>query len=440
MVDEVGKLSLKEASPLAKGLLAALAVLALLLMWFNGVASAIDESMMDFNILYAGASLFASGENPYFAVPMQEVLGSAVPNKLGVQVTLPSVFGILSPITLLGHGAASVLWLLLNLVCIILSIFLLLRLAGLSPGSWYGAMLVVVCLLCGPFRMGLRQGQVDNLVLLLIVVMVLLVWQGRRRLLPAILLGVAIALKPTSAGLFSIHLLCRKRVLAGMAALIVSGGAVVICALILTVNVPDWWLTWREVIASVENDFNKVSADNPRLDLMTHLAAGIFAITGSSFLAVTAGIAVCLPIFLRTLFSVEVGLQVDRRELLLRELSIVSLVGMLVVYHRFYSAVLLVFPLTWAVHRLSRGNGSLRVWLVLFSIPFFSIVNGQAAFTAVVARGWIPWLGGDSLLGRGLQFHFVWLQLFVLLALFSEQLAASRFSIRAAFVQRPDPD
>ncbi len=126
------------------------------------------------------------------------------------RATTPGVFGVLFPLGLIELHTAELNWLLLKVGSVILSIALLLKSAGLRWSSCHGAILVVVCLLLGPFRMGIRQGQLDNMVLLFVLLAVTSLWFARLRIAFAILLGVAIALKPTSAGLFSIYLFCCR--------------------------------------------------------------------------------------------------------------------------------------------------------------------------------------------------------------------------------------
>ncbi len=421
--------SLVQAGPLRIFILSILVIVALLLTWFNGIANALNQSMMDFNTLYAGTRLFMEGGNPYYAAPLHEVLGPIVPNRMSVQITLPGVFGVLTPIGLLDHHSASMIWLLMNIVSILLSIAVLLKLTSLRWDSYHGALLIVACLLLGPSRMGIRQGQLDNMVLLFVLLAALWVWQARWRMASAVMLAVAMTLKPTSAGLFSIYLFCRGRKLLALSSLVLSGTIIAACALILTLRVPEWWVVWAEVVASEENNFNKVNELNPSLELVTHLAAGFFAAFKSGTWASLAGYAICLPILARTLFSRPSENQDDPREAYLRELSIIAMVGLLVVYHRFYSAVFLVFPVAWAVYVISRDRASLSAWIML-AVPLLTIVNGQAAFGAVVDRHLISFLTGETWFEQVvLQFHFVWLQLLVLIVLFVEQLRKTRLSL-----------
>jgi hypothetical protein len=385
--------------------------------------------MVDFNTLYAGTKLFLQGATPYYAAPLHDVLGPIVPNQMSVQITFPSVFGLMSPFGLLDYLVASRIWLIVSVLSIICSIFLAVRLSGLAFYSFYSLLLITLCLMLGPFRMGLRQGQVDNVVLLFVLLAVLLIWHTKMRFASAVLLGLAVALKPTSAGLFSIYLLLRNKISIAIASLVLSGSAVLICALILTLNVPQWWVGLAEVVSSEENNFNKVNSLNPRLDQVTHLAAGFFAALKSTYWSSIFGYIICVPILLRTLCSRSSISREDRRETYLRELSIVAMVGLLVVYHRYYSAVFLIFPIIWSVYVTSRSRANVGTLIVLL-MPFLFIVNGQAAVHVVLERQLIPFLSGSSWFEQVvLRFHFVWLQLLILLILFVDQLRQTQFSI-----------
>ncbi len=146
---------------------------------------------------------------------------------------------------------------------------------------------------------------------------------------------------------------------------VISGAIIAICASVLTVRVPEWWVVWADVVASEENNFNKVNELNPRLELVTHLAAGFFVMFKSPSLASLAGYVIWLPILARALFSRPATQHDDPRETYLRQLAIIAMVSLLVVYHRFYSVVFLVFPVVWAegVHSCVADTGGADWWV-----------------------------------------------------------------------------
>jgi len=404
-----------------KILLLLLFVLAILLTWFDGVARALHSGMVDFNILYAGSELFVHGENPYFSGYLQDYLGPAVKNSLGVQITLPSAFVLMAPLTMLDHSTASSLWLVLNLLSIAGSLILLLKITGLRLNTPCGLLLIGSCFMLGSFRMGIRQGQLDNMILLFTLLAVTLIQEKGVRLISAILMGVAVALKPTSTGLISIYLLARGKITVAVASLLISGAIIGAGLLLLTLRVPGWSEEYLHIISSAENNFNKVNALNPRLELLTHLPAGLFSVFKSGYWASMVSFAICLPILARTLLS-RPDVVEDTRETLLRELSIIALVSLLIVYHRFYSGVFLVFPVAWAVYCISKGRPGLSPWLIL-SLPVLSVVNGQAAYTFIIDNDVIWFLHGSSWIEQTvLRFNFVWIQLVALLILFLIQV------------------
>ena len=413
-----------------KVFLVVLLALALALTWFNGVERALNSGMVDFNILYGGAKLFVEGGNPYFSAPLQEILGPGVENKLGIQSTLPGVFGIMAPVGLLSHATASIIWLGLNLAGIVLSLYLLLKLAKLPLNSYHGSVLVVSCALVGAFRMGVRQGQLDNMVLAMVLLAAWLFWLSRSGFLAAILLGIAVTLKPTSTGLLAIYFGLRGKAVEALASLLLSVAIIAVCIWVLTVNVPEWWIVWADIREAVDSYYNRVSALNPRLELLTHLPAGLFALFKSATLANWLAFLVCGIVLLRTLLAVPLAQYDDRREHFLRELGIVAMVGLLVVYHRFYSAVFLVLPILWSVYLISTGRQTRTSWLLVILIPLVSVVNGQAAVRWFFERGLISGIDGSSWFEQVvLQFHFVWFQLLVMLLMFADQLRKTRFSV-----------
>ncbi|MEE9321736.1 MAG: glycosyltransferase family 87 protein [Granulosicoccus sp.] len=398
-------------------------LLVVLLTWYDGISRALNNGMVDFNILYVGSDLFVKGENPYFSGYLQTYLGPDVKNSLGVQITLPGAFALMAPLTMLDHVSASFVWLVLNLASMVASVLLLLKITGLRYNSTHGLLLIASCLMLGSFRMGIRQGQLDNMILLFCLLAVTLLQRGgAQRLTSAVLLGVAVALKPTSTGLICIYLLMRGKISVALASLLISGAIIGVSLLLLTLRVPGWSDEYLQILNSTENNFNKVNALNPRLELLTHLPAGLFSVLKSGFWASLVSFAICLPILLRTLLSGPSVVIEDTRETFLRELSIIALVSLLIVYHRFYSGVFLVFPVAWAVYCISKREPSLSAWLIL-SLPVLSIVNGQAAYSFLIENEVIGIFNGTSWFEQTvLRFHFVWIQLAALILLFLIQI------------------
>jgi hypothetical protein len=101
------------------------------------------------------------------------------------------------------------------------------------------------------------------------------------------------------------------------------------------------------------------------------------------------------------------------RELL--GLGIVATLGLLVIYHRTYDAVLLVFPLAWAVSVLWRRDAvaadwptRVAAWGVLTCCASF-MVPGQLLFLQLGERGLIPaWLGSSTIWQATVLCQHVW--------------------------------
>ncbi len=403
---------------------AVLLLVAAALTWYDGVARALADGTVDFDILYAGARLLLEGGNPYAPEALATVLPPDSRGITGVQVTFPGTFALLAPVAALRHDAAFALWLVLQLGALLACLALLPRLAGLPARSPHALLLVAACALLGPFRMVIRQGQLDTFTLLALLLTCLLL---RRPVVRVLLLGIAVAAKPTSIGLFAVHRGLRGDARGALAALLLSLGIILGAAWWLHLGEPGWWSEYRSTVASAPNDFNRVDAANPRPWLLTQLAAGAFAATGSASSAALVGYLVCVPVLVRTLLSVPRAERAgDARELWLLELSIVALVGLLVVYHRFYSGTLLVLPLAWAVRREWLGAGGWPSRLVLVGVPLGTLVNGQAAVHRALDRGWLradgPWV--DVLLA----YHYVWLQVVLMLGLFVLHVRATRWA------------
>jgi hypothetical protein len=81
-----------------------------------------------------------------------------------------------------------------------------------------------------------------------------------------------------------------------------------------------------------------------------------------------------------------------RQTTLLHAVSMVATLSLMVVYHRFYDAVLLLIPLAWAVDGIARNRRAALPWLALaLLLPFF--VNSTTALVWLRDGGRLPtWL------------------------------------------------
>jgi hypothetical protein len=80
----------------------------------------------------------------------------------------------------------------------------------------------------------------------------------------------------------------------------------------------------------------------------------------------------------------------------------------MVVYHRFYDAVLLLVPLAWAIDAAARNRRDRIAWCVLLlMLPF--CLNSATALVWLAGKGYLPeWLTQSPLWERVLLPHQGW--------------------------------
>src|SRR5581483_2715365 len=90
-----------------------------------------------------------------------------------------------------------------------------------------------------------------------------------------------------------------------------------------------------------------------------------------------------------TLFLLWVGLLLRRnREDLLLELSTLSVIGMLPMYHRFVDAVVIVLPICWVFSEGGKSIRRFRAAILLSTAPF--LVPGAAMLSTITNAHFIP--------------------------------------------------
>jgi hypothetical protein len=151
----------------------------------------------DFIQEYLMAHAVASHINPYLPVSTlaKHFLGPLPSNTFPHPTPYPPTVGLLSlPLVLLSFSQATVAWLLMEIGCVVASLFLLLKLSGRAPG-WFNVILCTLILCCwSAFLQEVGTGQIETL-LLLVLVAFWAAYQSKRSKLAGALLGFSLALK-----------------------------------------------------------------------------------------------------------------------------------------------------------------------------------------------------------------------------------------------------
>ncbi len=397
--------------------LAALAVFfaAFSFMVWRGPARALGPGgSSDFSLIWESTRSFLDGQSPYEVVAIQQTWEehsgtSALPpsdRNAALFVYPPSTFVLMSPWCCTDWASGRMGWMLTGTAMLVGILAGCLRLAGLSwrqPVYWL-AMAGGIAM--APGHTGISVGQTSIAVMFLIVVAQLLRPDCTRRgtlasLLPGVALGLACAIKPQIGLVFLALEAGRGRWKAAVTGLVVAGLVLTAGILKLRASGVDWYPQWQANLAAfAASDNADPSAANPLRYQLINLSYLLHGFTDNravvKWLVYTIVTGLCGAYFLAGR-----GKPSERGELL--SLSFLAAVSMLVVYHRLYDALVLLFPLAWLfsqVRCLRDANERRRVWgiclavalcLLPFYVPGASLLNSlkdNHKIAASIAESW----------------------------------------------------
>jgi len=189
-----------------------------------------ESLQADFSAFYTAGQAARAGVSPYWTAPDHDP-----PLWDGVDLHRPSRFlypplaaSFFAPLTLLGYAAAKYVWMALTSAAVFAALAILARALRWRVTLATGLALAAFTCLYHPLVLHLERGQVDALTLLMVALALRpMVSDGRDTVTSGVLLALGSALKPNVAGLVPFLLLRRRwRALAGYAA----GALGVVCA------------------------------------------------------------------------------------------------------------------------------------------------------------------------------------------------------------------
>lgn len=397
--------------------LVALGVLGTLVFIVRGPVPALRATgNSDFALVWTCARVWIAGGDPYdLRVAGAEWDRSGEPavwhitQRGPVLLYPPSTFVVAAPLAALPFRIAAAVWTILNLVAGAAAGWAVGRVAGLPRRLWLPYSVGAVWL--APFATAVWLGQTPVVVLGLLALGELARVKGRAWV-SGLLLGLGSAIKPQVGALFVVYELGRGRWRSVAAALAVGAALLAAGVARLEMAGVPWRASWGQML----HDF-RTSGDadpsraNPNRYQILDLSAPLHWFTDDRLLvrALVWGIvgAICLAYLL-----------VDRRRAGRRgeapgeivSLSMTAVVTLLVVYHRSYDAVLLVFPLALGMRmagsavRADRTRGWVLLALMLpFAFP------GMTVLTQLKNAGRLPeWLAQSTLWNAFVVPHATW--------------------------------
>lgn len=288
----------------------------------------------------------------------------------------PTTFVLLAPLTWLTWPQAHILWLAVTVLVFGATVVSLLLVAGFQRNQKVTYVFIALALALAPFHTGLAAGSIVVVAVGLCAAAVL-AEQRRWCISAGLLIGAAVALKPQIGLPLLFFYVLRRRLR------VFAIGVISICALAsigilrLAVTHVNWLASYAydNRILFARGSLGDFTEGNPIRFGLVNLQVLIYAAGEGRNLAnlcavLIAGILGCMWLYLLL-----------RHRLMdnLLGLSTLLVLSLLPIYHRFYDASLLIFPLAWCLSVLS---GPLRRWasivfvlLLVFLVPGGTILE-----------------------------------------------------------------
>ncbi|MEM9881545.1 MAG: glycosyltransferase family 87 protein [Planctomycetota bacterium] len=308
----------------------------------------------------------------------------------------PGLYPLLGPAAALPFPWAVRAWTAVGGLSVVALVVAGWRLAGVRPASIRGLALAAALCLLAPIQTNFRLGQLGLPATALVMLGLWAGWSGRRWAVSGLVLGLAVGLKPQLSLPFVLYVLLRGGWREAGVAVAVAAGLTGLGAARLWLAGVDWPTGLAaELAAFTDGGHGDPMPANPHrwqmIDLapLTHLAIEHRGVAAAVVWGLVAGLAAAA------------WLAVPRRGDRPTELTVLGLVAalsLLVVYHRFYDAVLLALPVCALLCGWRRRHRIVAILAVGLLLPF--AVNLPAAVR--VFGGRVGWVSGlvESPFGR----------------------------------------
>ena len=341
----------------------------------------------DFAMLYAASGAWCRGENPYRYEPVIQGLRASggdrkhrLTRESLISVYPPTLFPLLAPLSYTSWSVARTLWLVINLGATVTVGLSLIRLVDAARSPPTTLVLIVILLAWAPLHTAIAVGQTS--VTVMAVVLSALVTSRNRPMLVGGLLGAATALKPQLGGIFLLYLVLRRRwrALCWSALFLATILLIGLTQLNRSESAQGWYEDWMNNMQTFAHGEGDSSPRNPNAFQTINLHYLLHTYTANRTV-----VRVCVYAIGAVLGALAIGLGLTSRnpEDDPALLSLLGVLSLLMVYHRFYDAVLLLLPAAWVVSRVMGGrvrawDGASIVMLAFFLAPGAAILGKRA--------------------------------------------------------------
>ena len=353
----------------------------------------------DFLSPYIQAKAWAHGADPYTAESLVAWWPPDNPRPLFVKTDagtgdlekkrgVPSPYPVtslvlLAPFTFLPWRIAVSLWCAVSVAAVITAVFAVLAICGCRPSEVRSQLFLAAVFALAPLHTGMATGNPAILVVGLIACTLWASYAGMEKT-AGVLLALAICLKPTVAGGLLLYYLLRRHwsVVVTTCATAATIGVVGLSRLALAGVrwIPSYLQNSRRMFAAGSiDDFSRAAELRFHLINSQVFVGGLFsdASTANLIARLLGAMLLGCWIWIRWRRRTSSGLL---------EVSAILILSLIAVYHRFYDATLLIFPLAWSL-LLARQRSVPLVTLVAIA-PFF--VPGPVLLANLADTGRIP--------------------------------------------------
>lgn len=327
-----------------------------------------------------------------------------------------SSLALLSPFSVLPWPFALLLWEAISTAAIILAAFALLAVCGCRWYELRSQLFFAIVFALAPLHTGFATANPAMLAVSLVIGAIWANYTGRETTAAA-LLAVAICLKPTVAGGLLLYYLLRRRWTVVVITCAMVAAVTVVGASRLTLAGVHWIPSYvengrRMFAAGSVDDFSRASRLRFNMINAQVFFAGIFSSDSTANLLARMLGTVLLGFWIWLCFR-------RRTATGLLEVSAISILSLIAIYHRFYDAALLILPLAWSLLLVKKRSASLAMLAAtaLFFVPgptFLAGLAGSGHISQNVTSSWwwnvvvLPHEAWDLILGTILLLWFMW--------------------------------
>ena len=351
-------------------------------------------SFNDYISPYVQTRAWMQGEDPYSSQDLvrlwppdadhpvflsRELADGSLVLKRGIPTAYPlPAFVLNAPIASLPWHIAQPVWLVITLLSFVVTVASVMSVAKLLPWARRSFVFLALALALAPFHTALAAGSIVSVA---VAASAAAVWAAGREheILAGLLLAAAVGLKPQIGLPFLFYYLIRGR---WRIPVLASGTVALLFAIAvarLTWSRTPWLQSYlydnRVLFASGSlGDFTEKNL--LRFGLINFQVAA-YTVLQNRGRAIIAALAVAACAGIVWLFLLSKHKNKDRNADLLG-LSALAVIGLLPLYHRFYDATLLIFPLAWSLTALRGRSGTIAKGTLLVIILVFLVPGGAA--------------------------------------------------------------